>query len=107
MMRALPFVGALLLAAPSAIAQQHTVQSAATAAVHQGVPVQRIVSPGGIEAWLVSDSTVPIIVVQAYWRGGSAIEPPAMSGVTGVMADMLTEGAGDLDSQAFKRRIED
>ncbi len=42
-----------------------------------GVPVERIVSPGGIEAWLVSDSTVPMIVLRAYWRGGSAIEPRA------------------------------
>jgi zinc protease len=72
-----------------------------------GVPVARIVSPGGIEAWLVSDSTVPMIVLRAYWDGGSAIEPPAQSGVTGVMTDMLTEGAGDLDANAFKERLEE
>ncbi|MFT3727554.1 MAG: pitrilysin family protein [Terricaulis sp.] len=104
-MRALTLIAALALAAPSAFAEQHA--ATATAQAQHGVPVQRIVSPGGIEAWLVSDSTVPIIVMQAYWKGGSAIEPPAISGVTGVMADMLTEGAGDMDSQAFKRRIED
>lgn len=105
MMRALALIGALLLAASPAIAQTHT--PVATEAAQHGVPVQRVVSPGGIEAWLVSDSTVPIIVLQAYWRGGAAIEPRGLSGVTGVMADMLTEGAGDMDSQAFKQRIED
>ncbi len=72
----------------------------------RGVPVQRVVSPGGLEAWLVSDATVPIIVLRAYWRGGAAIEPARVTGVTGVMADMLTEGAGDLPSNAFKERLE-
>jgi len=72
-----------------------------------GVPVERIVSESGIEAWLVSDSTVPIIVARAYWRGGSAIEPARLAGVTSVMADMLTEGAGGLDANAFKERLEE
>ncbi len=80
---------------------------AQTSAAPSGVNVERIVSPEGIEAWLVADSTVPMIVMRAYWRGGSAIEPVRASGVTGVMADMLTEGAGELDANAFKERLED
>lgn len=79
---------------------------AQTPAPH-GVPVERVVSPGGIEAWLVSDSTVPIIVLEAYWRGGAAIEPEQLIGVTGMMTEMLTEGAGDLDANAFKERLQD
>ena len=39
-----------------------------SAASRHGVPVRAIRSPGGIEAWLVSDSTVPMVVVRAYWR---------------------------------------
>ncbi len=73
----------------------------------RGVPVQRVISPGGIEAWLVSDSTVPIIVLRAYWRGGAAIEPESQIGATGVMADMLTEGAGSFESNAYKERLQD
>ncbi|GAM98506.1 peptidase, M16 family [alpha proteobacterium U9-1i] len=71
------------------------------------VPVQAIRSPGGIDAWLVSDSTVPMIVLHAYWQGGSATEPSSNVGITGVMTDMLTEGAGDLDANAFKERLQD
>jgi zinc protease len=71
------------------------------------VPVAEIVSPGGIRAWLVSDSTVPMIVARAYWRGGSAGPPAELTGVTSVMADMLTEGAGDLPADAFKERLEE
>lgn len=81
-------------------------QAQTSAAAHYGVDVERIVSPRGIEAWLVSDSTVPMVVLRAYWRGGSAIEPAALAGVTGVMADMLTEGAGPYDANAFKERLE-
>lgn len=78
-----------------------------SAAARHGVPVRQITSPGGINAWIVSDSTVPMIVLRAYWRGGSAIEPDALTGVTGVMTDMLTEGAGALDANAYKERLED
>ena len=105
-MRALlaSFAVALVLFAP---ASAHAQARAESAAAQHGVDVERIVSPSGIEAWLVSDSTVPIVVLRAYWRGGSAIEPAALAGVTGVMADMLTEGAGGMDANAFKERLEE
>ncbi|WP_167755750.1 M16 family metallopeptidase [Vitreimonas flagellata] len=80
---------------------------AESSASRHGVPVRQITSPGGISAWIVSDSTVPMIVLRAYWRGGSAIEAENLTGVTGVMTDMLTEGAGALDANAFKERLED
>jgi zinc protease len=100
---AVTLAASALAVAPPALAQ--TQVEAPTR--REGVQVARIVSPGGIEAWLVSDSTVPMIVLRAYWDGGSAIEPDAQSGVTGVMTDMLTEGAGDLDANAFKERLEE
>jgi len=108
-MRALAaFVVALLALTLPAAAQQHqTPGPAAQSTVSSGVPVQRIVSPGGIEAWLVSNSTVPMIVMSAYWRGGSATEPRNLIGVTNVMTNMLTEGAGDLDANTFKERLQD
>ncbi len=70
------------------------------------VPVQVVTSPGGIKAWLVSDSTIPMIVLRAHWEGGVASEPPRLQGVTALMADMLTEGAGSLDANAFKERLD-
>lgn len=97
---ALAFACTPMMAAP-AFAQTAQAQS------EDGVPVERVVSPGGIEAWLVSDSTVPMIVLRAYWLGGAANEPDNLTGVTSVLADMLTEGAGDLDGAAFKERLEE
>lgn len=92
-----------LALAKSAFAQTRTESTAA----RHGVPVRQITSPGGISAWLVSNSTVPMVVMRAYWRGGSAIEPDALIGVTSVMADMLTEGAGAMDANAYKERLEE
>ena len=48
-----------------------------------------------------------MLTLRAYWRGGSASEPASLTGVTSVMADMLTEGAGSLDANAFKERLEE
>ncbi|MBY0564277.1 MAG: insulinase family protein [Hyphomonadaceae bacterium] len=90
---------------PGALAQSRA-GGDPSAAQHR-VPVERIVSPRGLEAWLVSDSTVPMIVLRAYWRGGSASEPAALTGVTAIMADMMTEGSGELDANAFKERLQD
>jgi zinc protease len=44
--------------------------------------------------------------MRAYWRGGSASQPAGLNGVTTMMADMMTEGAGDMDADAFKERLE-
>jgi zinc protease len=96
-------VGLALAPLAPAYAQQ---QSQSSASRHD-VNVQRITSPSGIEGWLVSDSTVPMIVMRAYWRGGSAIEPANAIGATGVMTDMLTEGAGAMNANAFKERLQD
>lgn len=104
MMRAFVLAAALVAAAPidAAFAQRSEQQRQSF-----GVDIERIVSPGGIEAWLVSDSTVPMIVMRAYWRGGSAIEPENMIGVTGVMTDMMGEGAGQYDANSWKERLEE
>lgn len=96
-----------------AFAQAPAQHARATAAVapakppERGVRVQEVVSPKGVRAWLVSDSTVPIITLRASWRGGSALEPPEKSGLIGVMADMLTEGSGELSADQFKVRLEE
>jgi zinc protease len=100
-------LAALMLASSALIAPTPVLAQQTEARAERGVPVRAIRSPGGIEAWLVSDSAVPMITLRAYWRGGAAVEPENLIGVTGVMADMLTEGAGDLDANAFKERLQD
>src|SRR5918996_4214987 len=71
------------------------------------VDVQRVVSPGGIEAWLVEDHTNPIISLELAFRGGAALDPRGEAGLAYMVSGLLDEGAGDLDSQAFQKRLEE
>ncbi len=71
------------------------------------IEVQRVVSPGGVEAWLVSDRINPIISVRVAFRGGAALDPAGKEGLANMVSGLLDEGAGDLDSQAFQGRLED
>jgi zinc protease len=96
-----------LIAAPMIVAPVASAQPVAAAKKEHGVPVREITSPGGIKAWFVSDSTVPMIVLSAYWTGGTTSDPKGLEGATSVMADMLTEGAGTMNSEAFKVRLEE
>ncbi len=70
------------------------------------VDVQRVTADG-IEAWLVEDHTNPIIAVGIAFRGGAALDPSGKEGLARMASALLDEGAGDLDSQAFQRRLED
>lgn len=85
----------------------HAQAPAAAAAQKRAVNVQRVVSPGGIEAWMVSDSTVPIIEFRAYWKSTAIPDPAGKMGASSIMADMLTEGAGNMNDEQFKVRIEE
>lgn len=97
--RHLPRLAAAVLVATSSFAALVTPASAAA-------KVQRVVSPGGIEAWFVQDATVPLVAMEYAFAGGSAQDPADKPGVGSVTANMLDEGAGDLDSKAFHERLE-
>jgi zinc protease len=73
----------------------------------RAVEVQRVVSPGGIEAWLVEDHGNPIISLDLAFRGGTALDPEGKEGLANLAAGLLDEGAGELDSQAFQARLAD
>ncbi|MGH6680785.1 MAG: M16 family metallopeptidase, partial [Bradyrhizobium sp.] len=68
--------------------------------------IQHIVSPGGIEAWFVQESAVPLISVQYAFVGGAAQDPPGKPGVGSLVSDLLDEGSGRLDSKAFHEALE-
>src|SRR6201993_1004762 len=68
--------------------------------------IQHLVSPGGIEAWFVQDSTVPLISMEYSFGGGAAQDPADKPGVANLVADLLDEGSGDLDSKTFHERLD-
>jgi len=65
-----------------------------------------VVSPGGIELWLVHDSAVPVIAVEFSVRGSADQDPVDKPGVAHLAASLLDEGAGPLDANAFHDRLE-
>jgi zinc protease len=73
----------------------------------RAVEVQRVVSPGGVEAWLVEDHLNPIVSLDLAFRGGTALDPEGKDGLANLAAGLLDEGAGPLDSQAFQTRLAD
>lgn len=68
------------------------------------VEVQRV-RGGDVEAWLVEDHTNPVIAVGIAFRGGAATDPSGKEGLARMTAGLLDEGAGDLDAQAFQKRL--
>jgi zinc protease len=73
----------------------------------RAIEIQRVVSPGGIEAWLVVDKSVPVVALEAAFTGGAATDPKEKPGLANLTASLLDEGAGPFDSQAYQKRIED
>jgi zinc protease len=90
------------LTATAALGALHLAPTPVQAATN----IQRVVSPGGIEAWFVQDATVPLVAIQFAFTGGSAQDPADKPGVANFAASMLDEGAGDLDSKAYHERLE-
>ena len=91
---------ALVLAACLAIT------ALASAPSEAATKIQRLVSPGGIEAWFVQDATVPLIAMEYAFSGGAAQDPAGKSGVGNMVASLLDEGSGELDSKAFHERLD-
>ncbi len=70
------------------------------------VNIQDVTSPGGIHAWLVEDHSIPFTALEIRFRGGTSLDAPGKRGSVHLMTALLEEGAGDLDAQAYARRLE-
>lgn len=69
--------------------------------VRAEMTIQDVTSPGGIRAWLVEDRSIPFTALEIRFRGGANLDPADKRGVTNLMAALIEEGTGDLDSQGF------
>ncbi|MFG1477916.1 pitrilysin family protein [Xanthobacter sp. V4C-4] len=76
-----------------------------TAAQAQSSRITAVTSPGGIKAWLVHDTTLPLIAMEFAFLGGAAQDGPKTVGLANLTASLLDEGAGDLDAQAFQQKL--
>ncbi len=78
-----------------------------TALPANAMKIQKVTSKNGVEAWLVEDHSRPILSMQFAFAGGATQDPADKPGVASFVSGMLDEGSGDLDSEAFQKRLED
>jgi len=71
------------------------------------IAVQTVRSPGGVEAWLVEEHSLPLIAVDFAFDGGASRDPANAAGSAYLISGLLDEGAGDLDAEAFQGRMAD
>jgi zinc protease len=99
--------GAGLLLRRSVVAMALPLLALATSAAPAlATTIERIVSPGGIEAWLVREPAVPLIAVDFSFSGGAVQDPAGKAGTAELVASLLDDGVGDFDSKTFHDRLE-
>jgi zinc protease len=62
-------------------------------------------APKGEQVWFEQDHTLPMIAMVAAIPAGSGYDPVAKPGLAAFAADLLDEGAGKLNSQAFHNAL--
>lgn len=71
------------------------------------IEITPVTSDSGLQAWLVKEDTIPFVALELIFAGGATLDGDDTAGATGLMAALLSEGAGDLDAQAFAIRTEE
>ncbi|MGX9356392.1 M16 family metallopeptidase [Roseobacteraceae bacterium S113] len=70
------------------------------------IDIQEVTTPGGFDAWLVEDRSIPFIALEMRFKGGANLDIPGKRGAVNLMTGLLEEGTGDLDARAFAREVE-
>jgi zinc protease len=69
--------------------------------------VQKVVSKGGVEAWLVENYAIPLIALEFAFKGGATQDPIGKPGAATLLSGLLDEGAGAYDSEGFHRALDE
>jgi zinc protease len=72
----------------------------------RAIDIEEVTSPGGIEAWLVQDTSIPFVALDIWFAGGASLDPEGARGAVHLMTGLLEEGAGDMDARAFAESAE-
>jgi hypothetical protein len=72
----------------------------------RAIDIQEVTSPGGIDAWLVEDASIPFVAIEIWFNGGASLDAPGKRGAIHLMTGLLEEGAEDMDARAFAEEVE-
>src|SRR5262245_45931827 len=67
--------------------------------------VQKVVSPGGIEAWLMELNDAPVITLRLGFKGGDIQNPEGKYGTGDMTTYLFNEGAGPFDSLQIHEKL--
>jgi len=67
--------------------------------------VQKVVSPGGIEAWLMELNDAPVITLRIGFKGGDLQNPEGKYGAADMTGYMFNEGAGPFDTLQVHEKL--
>ncbi|MEC8467192.1 MAG: insulinase family protein, partial [Pseudomonadota bacterium] len=70
------------------------------------VEIEKVPLKGGVEAWLVESHSLPMVHVQVSFKAGSVFDPADAHGLASLTAQMITEGSGEDNAQAFAQKLE-
>ncbi|SIO16712.1 M16 family metallopeptidase [Vannielia litorea] len=65
------------------------------------VDIEQVTSPGGVEAWLVNEPSIPFVALEIRFKGGASLDAPDKRGAINLMTAILEEGAGEMDARAW------
>jgi zinc protease len=71
----------------------------------RAVDVKNLDMGKNVQVWYVEDHTLPMIAMTAALPAGSAYDPKDKAGLAAFTADLLNEGAGNLNSQAYQSAL--
>lgn len=66
------------------------------------IEIRQVTSPGGINAWVVEEPSIPFVALELRFRGSASLDLPGKRGATNLMTGLLEEGAGDMTAQEFQ-----
>ncbi|WP_072778391.1 M16 family metallopeptidase [Marivita hallyeonensis] len=70
------------------------------------IDITEVESPGGVNAWLVEEHSIPFVALELRFKGGASLDQAGKRGATNLMVALLEEGAAELDSRAFAEQAE-
>ncbi|EPX79713.1 M16 family metallopeptidase [Salipiger mucosus] len=91
MTRILSLLAAMVLAGPALAA----------------IEIEEVETPGGFNAWLVEEPSIPFTALELRFTGGAALDAEGKRGATNLMVGLLEEGAGDMDARGFAEATEE
>ncbi|WP_439153784.1 M16 family metallopeptidase [Yoonia sp.] len=66
------------------------------------IDIIEVTSPGGINAWVVEEPSIPFVALEIRFIGGASLDRPGKRGAVNLMTGLIEEGSGDMAAQEFQ-----